>query len=235
LIGESESAFVRSLNHLFESNRAWAESIRKADPQFFEKLSRQQAPSYLWIGCSDSRVPATQIVDLLRGEMFVHRNLANVVEESDTNCLSVLQFAVEVLKIKHVIVCGHYGCAGILAAQRREQLGIADQWLRHVRRVGQKDASILESIKDEAERANRFCEVNVIEQVAHVWETSICQAAWHGRQELAVHGWICGIQNGILHDLGVTVSNSTEIQCSYDSAIRSIQIVRTSRFGRTVV
>src|SRR5256714_13453312 len=158
---------MRVLKQLFQNNRAWAESITQADPDFFQKLSRQQAPSYLWIGCSDSRVPANQIVGLLPGEMFVHRNLANVVEHSDLNCMSVLQFAVDVLKVKHVIVCGHYSCAGVQAAERGEQVGLANYWLRYVSDVRRKHVAILTQ-GDEGERADRLCELNVIEQVMSV-------------------------------------------------------------------
>jgi len=213
---------VRILKHLFENNRAWADGISQADPEFFQKLSRQQTPNYLWIGCSDSRVPANQIVGLLPGEMFVHRNLANVVSHSDLNCLSVLQFAVDVLKIKHIIVCGHYGCAGIRAVQRGERLGLADHWLCHVENVRQKHITTFPSPADETAGANRLSELNVIEQVINVCHTTISQAAWQRRQELTVHGWIYRVEDGLLRDLNVTVSGLEEITPAYHAAISAL-------------
>jgi carbonic anhydrase len=213
---------MRVLKQLFQNNRAWAESITQADPEFFQKLSRQQSPSYLWIGCSDSRVPANQIVGLLPGDMFVHRNLANVISHSDLNCLSVLQFAVDVLKIKHIIVCGHYGCAGIMAVQRGERIGLADHWLCHVENVRQKHTATFPSPKDETAGANRLCELNVIEQVVNVCHTTISQAAWQRGQELTVHGWIYGVENGLLRDLNVTISSQEEITPAYDAAISAL-------------
>jgi carbonic anhydrase len=213
---------MRALKLLFENNRAWAESIRHADPEFFQKLSRQQTPSYLWIGCSDSRVPANQIVGLLPGEMFVHRNLANIVSHSDLNCLSVLQFAIDVLKIKHIIICGHYGCAGVRAVQRRERLGLADHWLCHVENVRQKHATTSPSLGDETLNANRLCELNVIEQVFNVCHTTISQAAWQRGQELTVHGWIYSVEDGLLRDLDVTISGLDEISPTYDVAISAL-------------
>src|SRR3954469_2542771 len=213
---------MRSLSHLFENNRIWAEHIREQDPDFFLKLSRQQSPHYLWIGCSDSRVPANQIVGLLPGDMFVHRNLANVVSHGDLNCLSVLQFAVDVLKIKHVIVCGHYGCAGVRAVQRGDRLGLADYWLRHVENVRQKHSATLLSAGDDTHSANRLCELNVIEQVINVCHTTISHTAWQRGQQLTVHGWIYGVQDGLLRDLNVTISNSDEIMSSYETAIAAL-------------
>jgi carbonic anhydrase len=213
---------MRVLKHLFENNHSWAEGIRKADPEFFQNLSRQQTPTYLWIGCSDSRVPANQIVGLVPGEMFVHRNLANVVSHSDLNCLSVLQFAVDVLKIKHIIVCGHYGCAGVWAVQRGDRLGLADHWLCHVENVRQKHATTFPFQCDETQAANRLCELNVIEQVINVCHTTISQAAWQRKQELTVHGWIYGVENGLLRDLNVTISNLDEISPAYDAAISAL-------------
>lgn len=213
---------MRVLKELFENNRAWAKSICQADPDFFQKLSRQQSPAYLWIGCSDSRVPANQIVGLLPGQMFVHRNLANVVEHTDLNCQSVLQFAVEVLKIKHVIVCGHYGCAGVRAAQRGEQVGLADEWLQHVRKVREKHAANLSLAGDEAQCTDRLCELNVIEQVMNVCQTKILHRAWERGQELTVHGWIYGIEDGLLRDLSVTVIGRDEIAGVYQRAIASV-------------
>ena len=202
---------MKTLNHLLESNRAWAQSIREQDPQFFEKLARQQAPHYLWIGCSDSRVPANQIVGMLPGELFVHRNLANVVVHTDLNCLSVLQFAVDVLKVREVIVCGHYGCAGVQAAFSQESLGLVDNWLRHVQDVREKHETELAKLPDMEQRQNRLCELNVIEQVAHVCQTSILRDAWRRGQSVAVHGWIYGLQDGRLRDLNTTITDPGEL------------------------
>lgn len=210
--------YMRVLKHLFENNRVWAESIRQSDPEFFLKLSRQQSPDYLWIGCSDSRVPANQIVGLMPGEMFVHRNIANIVDSTDMNCMSVLQFAVDVLKVKHVIVCGHYGCAGILAAERGDEIGLANYWLRHVGTVRRKHAAKLSQI-EESQRADRLCELNVIEQVVNVCRTPICDWAWKRGQQLTVHGWIYRIQDGILQDLTMSISGIDEAERIYEDAI----------------
>src|SRR6185369_5483459 len=177
---------MRSLKHLFDANRAWSQAIRLQDPEFFSKLSRQQFPEYLWIGCSDSRVPANQIVGLLPGELFVHRNVANVVVHTDLNCLSVMQFAVDVLKVQHVIVCGHYGCAGVKAALCQENLGLVDNWLRHVQDVREKHAAEIANLPDTEARINRLCELNVMEQVAHVCQTSTLRDAWRRGQPVAV-------------------------------------------------
>jgi carbonic anhydrase len=189
----------------------------RQDPEFFARLSRQ-APPYLWIGCSDSRVPANQIVGLLPGEMFVHRNVANVVVHTDLNCLSTIQFAVDVLRIGHIIVCGHYGCGGVLAALRDERLGLIDNWLRHVQDVRTKHRVQLESLPTEADRHHRLCELNVIEQVVHVAQTTIVQEAWRNGQALIVHGWIYDIRDGLLHDLGITVSAEHEVAAAADAA-----------------
>jgi carbonic anhydrase len=213
---------MRLLKQLFENNRAWAGNIRQADPEFFQKLSRQQTPTYLWIGCSDSRVPANQITGLLPGEMFVHRNLANVVSHGDLNCLSVLQFAVDVLKIKHIIVCGHYGCAGVRAVQRGDRLGLADYWLRHVENVREKHSATVLAAGDEMHCANRLCELNVIEQVVNVCHTTISHTAWQRGQELTVHGWIYGVEDGLLRDLKVTISGLDEISSTYQNAISAL-------------
>lgn len=213
---------MRVLNHLFENNRAWAENIRQADPEFFQKLSRQQSPSYLWIGCSDSRVPANQIVGLLPGELFVHRNVANVVAHSDLNCLSVVQFAVDVLQVRHVIVCGHYGCGGVLAVLRGERLGLVDNWLRHVQDVSSKHRTHLESLDAEDAAHNRLCELNVIEQVTNVCQTTVVQDAWERGQELSVHGWIYGLRDGLLHDLTTTVNSIEEMPKVYGSAVAAV-------------
>ncbi len=199
-----------SLVKLFENNKAWAERIRQRDPEFFLKLSAQQSPGYLWIGCSDSRVPANEIVGLLPGELFVHRNIANLVVHTDLNCLSVLQFAVDVLKVRHVIVCGHYGCSGVKAALQRDRMGLSDNWLRHIQDVRQKHEKRLELASREARELDRLCELNVIEQVANVCQTTIARDAWERGQELAVHGWIYGLNDGLLRDLNSTVTNVHE-------------------------
>jgi len=211
---------MRVLKHLFENNRIWAENIGQTDPGFFQRLSRQQSPSYLWIGCSDSRVPANQIVGLLPGEMFVHRNIANVVDHADLNCMSVLQFAVDVVKVRHVIVCGHYGCAGIRAAQRHDKLGLVDQWLRHVHSICQKYARQLSELVDETQRGDRLCELNVIEQVKKVCHAPTTRDAWERGQELVVHGWIYGLEDGLLRDLKTTVSALDEAHAAYDAGVQ---------------
>jgi carbonic anhydrase len=195
------------LNELLEKNRQWAEEIKASDPQFFNSLAQQQTPRYLWIGCSDSRVPATQLVGLKPGDMFVHRNVANVVVHTDFNCLSVLQFAVDVLNVSHVIVCGHYGCGGVKAAMDNLQLGLIDNWLRHVQDVLHSHEALLAEAEDETERLARLCKLNVIEQVANVSRTTIVQSAWQRGQGLAVHGWIYGLEDGLLRDLGVSIDN----------------------------
>jgi carbonic anhydrase len=210
------------LSHLFASNRAWSGRIREQDPEFFLKLSQQQSPSYLWIGCSDSRVPANQIVGLLPGELFVHRNVANLVVHTDLNCLSVLQFAVDVLKVRHIIVCGHYGCGGVQAALRRTRVGLCDNWLRHVQDVRQKHAALVASAGGDANAADRLCELNVIEQAANVCHTTIVRDAWERGQELAVHGWIYGLQDGLLRDLAVTVNNFAATPSAYAAAVDAL-------------
>jgi carbonic anhydrase len=206
---------MRILENLFDSNKKWAKKIKETDPDFFAKLSRQQNPEYLWIGCSDSRVPSNQIVGMMPGEIFVHRNIANVVIHTDLNCLSVIQFAVEVLKVKHIIVCGHYGCGGIKAALGKESYGLIDTWLRHIKDVYRYHQDKLDAIKDEQERLNLLCELNVIEQVANVCHTSIVQKAWESGQELSVHGWIYSIEDGILKNLDVCVDGACEISDTY--------------------
>jgi carbonic anhydrase len=213
---------MQTLDHLFESNKAWAESIRRQDPEFFLNLSQQQSPTYLWIGCSDSRVPANQIVGLAPGELFVHRNVANLVVHTDLNCLSVMQFAVEILKVRHVIVCGHYGCSGVQAALRRDRLGLSDNWLRHLQDVREKHEKSLASVGGEVETSNRLCELNVIEQVANVCQTTIARDAWERGQELAVHGWIYGLQDGLLRDLNVTVSDFPQSLAVFETAIAAL-------------
>ena len=198
---------MKTLQHLFDNNIAWAEKIKASDPEFFDRLSEQQTPEYLWIGCSDSRVPATQIVNLPPGEVFVHRNIANVVVHNDTNCLSVIQFAVEVLKVKHIIVCGHYGCGGVKAAVEDQDHGLINEWLQHIKAVKQKHLVELEDLTSE-QKNNRMCELNVIEQVKHVSETAAVQQAWKNGNALSIHGWIYDISDGILHDLETTLPAS---------------------------
>ena len=210
---------MKTLRQLFDNNRAWAAAMRLQDPEFFSKLAKQQFPEYLWIGCSDSRVPANQIVGLLPGELFVHRNIANLVVHTDLNCLSVMQFAVDILKVRHIIVCGHYGCSGVQAALARDRLGLSDNWLRHVQDVRHKHERLLARVSGDAAAARRLCELNVIEQVANVCHTSIARDAWERGQPLAVHGWVYGIEDGVLKDLDVTVTAYTEAIEVYKAAV----------------
>jgi carbonic anhydrase len=210
---------MKSLPQLFENNRRWAERLRAQDPDFFRGLAGQQSPGYLWIGCSDSRVPATQLVGLTPGEMFVHRNVANVVVHTDLNCLSVVQYAVEVLKVRHVIVCGHYGCGGVQAAHDNLRLGLIDNWLRHVQDVMQRHATLLAGIADERRRFDRLCELNVVEQVFNVGQTTIVENAWAHDQALTLHGWIYGLEDGLLRDVSVTASNRRELYDGYRAAV----------------
>jgi carbonic anhydrase len=200
-----------TLLNLFDNNRAWAKEILQKDARFFEKLTGQQSPKYLWIGCSDSRVPANEIVGLLPGELFVHRNVSNLVVHTDMNCLSVMQYAVSVLKVEHIIVCGHYGCGGIVAALEERPHGLIDNWLRNVRTVYYQYEKELEAIQDPAKRIDRMCEINVVSQVYNVCNTTIVQEAWNGGQKLTVHGWIYGINDGLLRDLDVSVSSRAEM------------------------
>lgn len=210
---------MQDLQRLLANNRRWAATMLAEDPLFFEKLLHQQTPAYLWIGCSDSRVPATQLVGLLPGDMFVHRNVANVVVHSDLNCLSVLHYAVEVLKVQHIIVCGHYGCGGVQAALRNSTFGLIDNWLRHVQDVRHKHSASLATITDEGHKLERLCELNVIEQVANVAQTTIVHGAWERGQQLAVHGWMYGLRDGLLHDLHITARNQQEVGEQYAQAI----------------
>jgi carbonic anhydrase len=209
---------MRFLSHLFTNNRAWAAEMKRQDPEFFTRLSGQQAPQYLWIGCSDSRVPANQIVGMLPGEMFVHRNIANVVVHADLNCLSTIQFAVEVLRVKHIIVGGHYGCGGVLAALRDAKLGLCDNWLRHVQDVRWKHQAQLEALETEELRHRRLCELNVVEQVVNVSQTTVVRDARARGQSLAVHGWVYDINDGLLRDLGLCVSSAEELPASSEAA-----------------
>jgi len=210
---------MKTLRQLLERNHAWAARQARAIPGFFEELSLQQAPQYLWIGCSDSRVPANQIVDLQPGELFVHRNVANLVVHTDLNCLSVLQYAVDVLRVRHVIVCGHYGCGGVQAAFAKQRFGLIDNWLRHVQDVESLHREALERIADPAKRCDRLCELNVIEGVSNVCQTTIVQDAWSRGQPLSVHGWIYRLGDGLLHDLGLCVSERDELASAYAAAI----------------
>jgi len=211
---------MSELQNLFANNRRWAAAIRERDPAFFETLARQQSPEYLWIGCSDSRVPANEIIGLMPGEVFVHRNVANVVVHTDLNCLSVLQFAVDVLNVKHVMVVGHYGCGGVAAALRNRKFGLADNWLRHVQDVQKKHAAGFACGEvDEQLRVDRLCELNVIEQVQNVCQTTVVQDAWERGQELTVHGWIYRLQDGELRDLCATASGPGEVDTAIHNAL----------------
>lgn len=209
------------LKELFENNRRWAQAMVENEPDIFTKLSQQQAPQYLWIGCSDSRVPANEIVGLLPGELFVHRNVANVVVHTDLNCLSVLQYAVDVLKVRHVIVCGHYGCGGVQSAVRNQKLGLIENWLRHVQDVRLKHDAHLCKVSDDLDLVSRMCELNVIEQAVSVCQTTIVQDAWARGQQLTVHGWIYSIADGLLRNLGICAANMEELAVCYRTAIGS--------------
>jgi carbonic anhydrase len=213
---------MRDLEELFKNNREWADRILCQDPDFFQKLARQQSPTYLWIGCADSRVPANQIVGLLPGEVFVHRNIANMVVHTDLNCLSVMQFAVDILKVKHILVVGHYGCSGVQAALRRMRVGLADNWLRHVQDVHEKHTRIVAAQRSDNAALDRLCELNVIEQVQNVCQTTIARDAWERGQELHVHGWIYGIADGLARDLGTTVSDFPAAQPTYQAALSKL-------------
>jgi carbonic anhydrase len=213
---------MSSLGHLFENNRAWSERIRRSNPEFFERLSRQQRPRYLWIGCADSRVPANELVDLLPGELFVHRNVANVVAHGDLNCLSVIQFAADVLQVRHTIVVGHSRCGGVIAALQGRRIGLADNWLRYVEDVRDRHADWLATVAPE-ERVDALGELNVIEQARHVCETTVVRDAWARGQELVVHGWFYGLQNGLLGDLRFTVTSLDEVDARYAQAIAAVR------------
>jgi carbonic anhydrase len=210
---------MKDLKRLLEQNRSWAESIKASDPEFFQTLAKQQTPRFLWIGCSDSRVPANQLIGMMPGEMFVHRNVANVVDHTDFNCLSVVQYAVDVLKVEHIIVCGHHNCGGVKAAMDNLQLGLIDNWLRHVQDVLHEHEEMLLKVTDDNERLNHLCELNVIEQVLNVGRTTIVQSAWQRGQELAIHGWIYDLQDGLLRDLGISIDNAEGMAAAYRAAI----------------
>ena len=213
---------MSSLAHLFENNRQWSEKIRAEEPDFFARLANLQAPEYLWIGCSDSRVPANQITGLQPGELFVHRNVGNVVVHSDLSCLSVLQYAVEVLRVKHVLVVGHYGCGAVKAALENLRQGLVDNWLRHIQDVRQKHRMKLASIDDPAMRHGRLCELNVIEQVLNVCQTTAVREAWDRGQEITVHGWVYGLADGLAHDMHFSVNTHQDTQAAYEAAIAQI-------------
>jgi carbonic anhydrase len=214
----------KSLTHLFENNRAWVDSVLADDPTFFEKLKHQQSPEYLWIGCSDSRVPANQIIGLPPGEIFVHRNVANVVVHTDLNCLSVLHFAVEVLKVKHVILCGHYGCSGIAAALDDSRLGISDNWLQHVRDTVEKHRASLNQLEEREARLRKLCELHVAEQVVNIARTTVVRDAWARGQALSLHGWIYGIEDGLLRGLGFELDGNEDIGVKTRKAFAAIEM-----------
>ncbi len=213
---------MSDLKHLFDKNRQWSEGIRRDDPEFFQRLSRLQEPEYLWIGCSDSRVPANQIAGLLPGEVFVHRNVANQFVHSDLNCLSVLQFGVDALRVKHILVVGHYGCGGVKAAHLNLRLGLVDNWLRHIQDVKQKHAARLAPIADDKALVDRLCELNVIEQVLNVCQTTVVQEAWNRGQELTIHGWIFGLDDGLVRDLGISIDAPAAVQATYEQALAAL-------------
>ncbi len=204
---------------LLTRNHSWAQRQREQDPEFFSRLSQQQAPKYLWIGCSDSRVPATQIVDMMPGEIFVHRNVANVVVHADLNCLSAVQFAIDALRVEHIMVVGHYGCGGVQAVLQGARLGLVDNWLRHVADVAQKHAATLAALDDEATRLERLCELNAIEQAVNVCQTTMVRDAWERKQQLSVHAWVYGLQDGHMHDLGLDVSDPASLNDRYRAAL----------------
>ena len=213
---------MSSLTHLIENNRRWAAGVNARQPDFFRRLAAQQSPRYLWIGCSDSRVPANEIVDLLPGELFVHRNVANVVVHTDLNCLSVLQFAVDVLRVEHVLVVGHYGCGGVRAARQGRPLGLIDNWLRHVQDVADRHREFLAALPDDAQADDRLCELNVIAQVRHVARTTIVQDAWARGQPLTLHGWIYGLTDGLVKDLGIAADSPARLDADYAAALAGI-------------
>ncbi|QOW23583.1 carbonate dehydratase [Lysobacter sp. H23M47] len=220
---------MNSIPELLRRNTQWAERIRAEDPTFFERLSRQQAPEYLWIGCSDSRVPANQIIDVAPGEVFVHRNIANVVVQSDLNCLSVIQFAVDVLKVKHILVVGHYGCGGVHAALTDQRVGLSDNWIRHVTNVAETHASFLSQLCSEELRHDRLCELNVLEQVINVCHSTVVRDCWERGQSLAVHGWVYTLRDGRVHDLGIDMDNLDTMPARHSAALARIYADREDR------
>ncbi len=217
-----EEVRSENLSHLFDFNRAWARQMSEVDPTYFDRLAKIQTPEFLWIGCSDSRVPANQIVGLLPGEVFVHRNVANLVLHTDLNCLSVIQYAVDVLKVKHIMVVGHYGCGGVGAALRRDRVGIVDFWLHNVQEVHNKHLAHIDALP-EAERHDRLCELNVLEQVVNLCHTPVVKDAWMRQQKLTVHGWLYGLKDGLMHDLGITVDCPEDLPTRYDAALKALE------------
>jgi len=213
---------MSDLDHLLRNNRIWSERVQRDDPDFFKRLSKQQAPEHLWIGCSDSRVPANQIIDLAPGEVFVHRNVANVVTHTDLNCLSVIQYAVDVLQVRHILVVGHYGCGGVHAALTGQRVGLADNWLRHVSDVADKHATCIHRARN-SERHDRLCELNVVEQVQNVCLTTVVGDAWARGQDLTVHGWVYSLQNGRIHDMGMSVHAADGLATAYKTAVARIE------------
>ncbi len=218
---------TQSLNDLLRNNQEWADRVQREDPGFFKRLSRQQAPKYLWIGCSDSRVPANQILGLDPGEVFVHRNVANLVVHTDLNCLSTIQFAVDVLKVQHVLVVGHYGCGGVHATLTGARVGLADNWLRHVGDVAQKHAALLERVELESMRHARLCELNVIEQVVNACQSTVVQDAWTRGQALSVHAWIYGLHDGVVRQLGLDAHSLRDLAEQYPAAIAKLGQIRS--------
>jgi carbonic anhydrase len=216
------TTIMNSLQHLLDNNRRWSAERTRQDPEFFSRLAHQQKPQYLWIGCADSRVPANVIIGLDPGQVFVHRNIANLVVHTDMNCLSVLQYAVDVLQVKHVIICGHYGCGGVMAAMSDQPHGLIDNWLRHIKDVYYDHTAELEAIADSRTRADRLSEINVAQQVANVCYTTIVQGAWQRGQPLAVHGWIYGLHDGRINDLGATIEGPEQIRSLYRMALRGV-------------
>lgn len=211
-----------SLKKLFENNQRWAQKVQTEDKEFFDRLLHQQNPEFLWIGCSDSRVPANQITGLAPGEVFVHRNVANVVITTDLNCLSVMQYAIDVLGVKHIMIVGHYGCGGVKAALLKSQLGLIDNWLRHVENIREKHHDTFEKLITESDKWDKLCELNVIEQALHACQTTVVRDAWQRGRDVTVHGWIYRIHDGLLHDLNITVSSQNEIQSTYRNALKNV-------------
>ncbi|PVZ63573.1 carbonate dehydratase [Pelagibaculum spongiae] len=216
---------TKPLEDLLDNNHQWAEQVNQQDPGFFAKLSSQQSPEYLWIGCSDSRVPANEIVGLLPGELFVHRNVANVVLQTDINCLSVIQYAVAVLKVKHIIICGHYGCGGVIASMDGTRHGLIDNWLRPIQQISRKHQTILQKAKDGEHRSDRLCELNVIEQVMSAAHCTFIQDAWDQKQDLTIHGWVYGLQDGKVRDLNMSSRSYLELDDKY---VRAVAMVNSS-------
>jgi carbonic anhydrase len=216
---------MRRLDDLLANNRNWADGVREKDPNFFTRLATQQSPQYLWIGCSDSRVPANQIVGLLPGEVFVHRNVANLVITTDLNCVSVMQYAIDVLKVKHIIVCGHHGCGGVWAAMTNMRFGLIDNWLRHLQDVRDRHQALLDTVEDPKARAERLCELNAIEQACHVCRTTIVQDAWARGQDLTVHAWIYSLKDGLVRDLEMAVGGLEELEPAYKAAVAHVRTV----------